>query len=233
MTRLLQALNDALEAAETNSDFEPFLAALTRESGFDFYAYLGLGSRKIFARSNYPDAWQSDYLANSYFSIDPVVNTARRTMRPFRWSASNYQDQDQWARDFFSRAAAFDIRSGLSFPISIGFGGMAMLTVASRHDASTISLEIDPVFAAATVGHIHARLRVRGRASGKMLVKLKPQEVACLTWYAQGKSLRDIAIIEGMKYSNVCFHMSNARKKLDAGTSAQAAVNATRLKLIP
>ena len=233
MTRLLQALNDALEAAEANADFEPSLSALTRESGFDFYAYLGLGSRKVCARSNYPEAWQSDYLANSYFSIDPVVNTARRTMRPFRWSASNDQDQDQSAREFFNRAAAFDIRSGLSFPISIGLGGMAMLTVASRHDASMIGFEIDPVFAAATVGHIHARLRVRGRANGKILVKLKPEEVVCLTWYAQGKSFRDIAIIEGMRYSNVCFHMSNARMKLNAGTSAQAAVSATRLKLIP
>jgi LuxR family transcriptional activator of conjugal transfer of Ti plasmids len=173
-------------------------------------------------------------MIRSYFSIDPVVTTAREILRPFHWSAASYRDdQNPLIDDFFTRAAKFNIRSGLSFPISIGLGGVAVLTVASRHDAVTSGLEIDPVFAAATVGHIHAQLRIRRGANGSMLVKLKPEEAVCLTWYAQGKSFGDIATIEGMKYSNVCFHMSNARKKLNASTSAQAAVHATRLKLIP
>ncbi|MCQ1854989.1 autoinducer binding domain-containing protein [Neorhizobium galegae] len=233
MNRLLEALSDALETAERNADFEPSLAALTREYGFDYYAYLGLVSQTVCARSNYPEAWQTDYLGRSYFSIDPVVTTARRTMRPFHWSAGNYRGQAQRIQEFFNRAQEYDIRSGLSFPISVGFGGMAMLTVASRHDAVTIQSEIDPVFAAATIGHIHAQLRPSSHANGSMLAKLKPEEAACLTWYARGKSFRDIAVIEGMKYSNVCFHMSNARKKLNASTSAQAAVHATWLNLIP
>jgi LuxR family transcriptional activator of conjugal transfer of Ti plasmids len=233
MTGLLEALSDALETAEIGASFEASLAALIRDYGYEYYAYLRLGA-KVCARSNYPAAWQSTYMTKSYFSIDPVVTKAREILRPFHWSAANHRDdRNRLIEDFFTSAAKFNIRSGLSFPISIGLGGMAMLTVASRHDAVTSDLEIDPVFAAATVGHIHAQLRNRRRANGSTLVKLKPEEAVCLTWYAQGKSFRDIATIEGMRYSNVCFHMSNARKKLNASTSAQAAVHATRLNLIP
>ncbi|YCI04506.1 LuxR C-terminal-related transcriptional regulator [Ensifer sp. D2-11] len=45
---------------------------------------------------------------------------------------------------------------------------------------------------------------------------------------SEGKSMRAIATIENMTYSNVKFHMNNARRALNAGTQAQA----TKLKLI-
>lgn len=74
------------------------------------------------------------------------------------------------------------------------------------------------------------------RDSGKEIrstVTLKKQERICLEWYAEGKTYRDIADIEGMAISNVCFHMANIRRKLGANSSAHALALALRTGVLP
>ncbi len=53
-----------------------------------------------------------------------------------------------------------------------------------------------------------------------------------MKWSAEAKTLEDIAVLEGMKYSNVCFHIKQARKKLDVLSIQQATAVATKLNLI-
>lgn len=63
-------------------------------------------------------------------------------------------------------------------------------------------------------------------------IDLKAKQALCLKWSAEGKTMKDIASIEGMSFATVNFHLNNARKSLDAVSLAQATALATKLKLI-
>ena len=232
MTRLLDALSEAVETAQTSADLKQTLAILTLDHGFDFYAFLKIGSANASAVSNYPKDWQSQYLACGLFECDPVVQAARRVLRPFTWSNRRYVvNGNRKTRMFFEAAAEHGICSGLSLPISIGHGSLAMMTMASRQ-MELRSHSLDPIWAAATVGTLAGFLLRELRPADHGIEVLKPVERLCLTWYAEGKTYRDIADIEKMRYSNVCFHMANIRRKLNVGSSARAVVLAMRMGLI-
>lgn len=92
----------------------------------------------------------------------------------------------------------------------------------------------DPVIAAASVAQVHAKFSQQSATPtiGHRLVVLKPEERICLKWSADGKTLEDIAVLESMKYNSVCFHIRQARKKLDVLSIQQATAVATKLNLI-
>jgi LuxR family transcriptional activator of conjugal transfer of Ti plasmids len=61
---------------------------------------------------------------------------------------------------------------------------------------------------------------------------LKADELTCLRWSAEGKSMRAIAIIENTTYANVAFFIRNAKAALGATTLPQATAMATKFGLI-
>lgn len=127
-----------------------------------------------------------------------------------------------------------EFRSGISIPVQAGFGNVAILTLASNKPERYSEDAIDPVVAAASVAQLHTKFSRQSPATtiSDHLVVLKPEERICLKWSAEGKTLEDIAVLEGMKYHNVCFHIKQARKKLDALSVQQATALATKLNLI-
>ncbi len=63
-------------------------------------------------------------------------------------------------------------------------------------------------------------------------VRLSPMQAVCLRWSAEGKTMKEAAMIEGIRLSDVAFHLENARRALGAVSLAQAIATATRLQLI-
>lgn len=63
-------------------------------------------------------------------------------------------------------------------------------------------------------------------------VRLSQMQANCLRWSAEGRTLKDVAMIEGISVSAVAFHLSNARLRLGACNIAQAIAMANRLQLI-
>lgn len=234
MDRWFEKLTDASAIASSELALKAALHNLTKEVGFDYYAYLNLRPNETYAVSNYPPGWQELYFSRLYANVDPVVTTAKRKMRAFSWTEDQSPTLDKDVRRFYSDARDFGIRSGVSIPIKIGFGNVAMLTLASNRLDRYSEDNIDPVIAAASVAQVHTKFSQRSAATtiAGHLVVLKPEERICLKWSAEGKTLEDIAVLEGMKYHNVCFHMRQARKKLDALSVQQATALATRLNLI-
>lgn len=57
-------------------------------------------------------------------------------------------------------------------------------------------------------------------------------EVTCFRWAAERKSLRDIAVLEGLSDEEVTFLVSNALAKLGASTLAEAIENAKLRRVI-
>jgi DNA-binding NarL/FixJ family response regulator len=63
-------------------------------------------------------------------------------------------------------------------------------------------------------------------------IKLHDREIETLTWAARGKTSAEIAIILGVAKRTVDFHIDSAREKLGVATRIEAAVKASRTKLI-
>ena len=81
--------------------------------------------------------------------------------------------------------------------------------------------------------HFHSfALRVEGVDQDDYAGKLTPREKECLRWRALGKSDWDTAQIMGLSERTVKFHLENARTKLGAQNTIQAASKALVLGLI-
>ncbi|MCA1443765.1 autoinducer binding domain-containing protein [Ensifer sp. IC4062] len=214
--------------------FKEALGDLARELGFDSYAYLNLQPVGTFAVSNYPTEWQTRYFGKKFDEIDPVVALARSTMRTFSWSSESSRVwKSRHIRQFYRDADDFGIRSGITIPIAVAFGRVAMLTIASHKQSLSLTKDIDPITAATAVALLHARIEQANiMPTAKLEVRMTAKQALLLKWSAEGKTMRAIATIENMTYHNVNFHLNNARKALNAGTLPQATALATKLKLI-
>ncbi|MGO4568722.1 autoinducer binding domain-containing protein [Rhizobium sp. 2YAF20] len=234
MRTWFQKLTDISSLAHTEDMLKQALAELTPELGFDCYAYLNVQPIRSFAVSNYPLEWQMRYLAQRYTRTDPVVSTARSVMRAFTWGAETQRRvTSKRLRRFYSEAAEFGIRSGISIPIRTAFGHMSMLTLASNKPSLSLEKDIDQLAAVTAVSLLHAKLEQQETApTASAPVELTVKQATCLRWSAEGKSMRDIASLENLSFGTVNFHLNNARKALDAGSLIQASALATKIKLI-
>jgi LuxR family transcriptional activator of conjugal transfer of Ti plasmids len=209
------------------------LQKLVREADFNTFSYVSMQANAHTIISNYQEAWLQRHSDMCYMKIDPVIRGARHRVEAFTWSSTEGHRGSRIERQFFDEAAEFGIRSGISIPVRTGFGQAAILTMASENNEYARSRVFNPTIAASAVGQISSRLNLIPIAPQPHLpVRLKPAELTCLRWSAEGKSAKAIAIIEGTTYSNVIFFMRCAKEALGATTITQAVAIATALGLI-
>ncbi|MCW0021320.1 autoinducer binding domain-containing protein [Rhizobium sp. BT-226] len=233
MNHWFERLTEQVALSHDEAAVQATLEKLTTGAGFQFFAYLSLQEDARTAISNYNKEWQRRYFKQRFALIDPVVSKARQNMEAFAWSNEISSRMTKKHKAFFGEAAEFGIRSGISIPISTGFGWMAMLTLACEDAGFAERQELNPVLAAAAVGQMHARIeRMRVSPNPNFEVQLKVEELTCLRWSAEGKPMKAIAIIENTTYSNVCFFIRNAKAALGVTTLPQATARAKELGLI-
>lgn len=132
-----------------------------------------------------------------------------------------------------AEAADFGIRSGISIPVSTGYGRLALFTLASSQIDARALRAFNPVLAAAAIAQLHVRLStIAMRPTARREVNLKSEEISCLRWSAEGKSMQAIAVIENTSYANVVFFLRNAKAALGATTLPQATALAKEFGLI-
>ncbi|MFK4484967.1 autoinducer binding domain-containing protein [Bradyrhizobium sp. USDA 336] len=121
MDGLLQGLIDAVDLAHDERSIRSALKRFTVSSGFDRYAYTHIHADDAVAFSDYSAEWLNLYFAKRYTIIDPVVTTAKRSMRMFARSAdernlrrsSRARSSNSIRRRLTSASApAFPFRSG-------------------------------------------------------------------------------------------------------------------------
>jgi LuxR family transcriptional regulator, activator of conjugal transfer of Ti plasmids len=233
--RFFHELIEAIARASGEDSLALVLSQLRFAYGYDHFAYLNLHAEKVQAVSDYPEEWQAIYLARSYTIIDPVVTSAKRAMQPIEWSSDRERRRAEGkVKRFYDEAAGFGIRSGISIPVRTGRGRCAILTLASsRETEATRTATLDIASAASAVALLHAKI---GQASVKSASQtnatLNSRETLCLKWVAEGKRMMDIALMEGLSYGTVVFHINSAKAKLDVYTLPHATAVATRLSLI-
>ncbi|MFG1428868.1 autoinducer binding domain-containing protein [Roseixanthobacter glucoisosaccharinicivorans] len=231
----LQGLIDAVDVARDERSIRNAIRNFTVASGFDRYAYIHIHGNDVAAFSDYPAEWQDIYFKHHYTTIDPVVTTAKRSMRMFAWSAEDrhVRRSSRDIRRFYSQATDFGIRSGVSIPIRTSYGRTAMITLASDRRQAEIPPSWEPLEAALALAHIHIHLSLAGAAALKGGdVSLSTQESTSLSWSSHGKSMTVIADLLGIKPRTVQFYLDNARDKLGASNLQQAVRIAMEKKLI-
>ncbi|NRP21817.1 putative transcriptional activator protein TraR [Ensifer adhaerens] len=234
--RIFERLIDVCEAATSDEALREALIHLARSAGFDCYAYFHSHQTDNYAISNYPMEWQRRYFSCGYMTIDPVITAAKRGTKAFRWSLDAVRSRAcPQLRRFYTEAADFDLKSGLSVSISTGFGRIAIVTFASSSQKSPDGFLMGETAALATTAaaYVHARIATRDRlGEGRHLFDLSCVETACLRWSADGKTFSEIAEILGIKYGTVRFHVDSAKLKLGVYKLSQATAAAARNLLI-
>lgn len=234
MKTWFQKLTDVTAVARTEDMLKGALPSLVQELGFDGYAYLYIEPVRMHAVSNYAQEWQDRYFSERYRGVDPVVQTACATMRAFTWSApSSRECKSKEVRRFYSEAADFGIRSGISIPVRTASRHMSMLTLASSKPSLSLDRDIDQIAAVTAVAFLHSTVEAHKiTPTAQIRAQLTARQALCLKWSAEGKSMKDIAALENLSFATVNFHLNNAREILDAASLAQATALATKLELI-
>jgi len=210
------------------------LEIVTKDSGFDGFAYYFSHQNRDITISNYHQEWQSRYIERRLVRSDPVVRRAKLLRRAFSWDAE--EDRSLWNRDerlLFKEAAEFEIRSGITVPVKTANGGTSLFTLVSKRPRSAENRIVDEVAAAASVGQLHATIAcIDMQPSNEESVRLDPKAAIYLRWIEHGLSWSRVASIEGTTYDSVRSSLVSAKKKLDCATTTQLVATAIRRHLI-
>jgi LuxR family transcriptional activator of conjugal transfer of Ti plasmids len=211
-------------------------ALANRADRFDFvgYAFVNIRPGQTYAVSNYDIDWQKIYDTLDYRFIDPVMRQAQLIRRAFAWSGeANKSSLTKEQKNFFSKAADFNIRSGVSIPVATANGAMSMLTFASAKPALASDMEIDAIMAASAVSQLHTRLEhLRVTPSIEEKIVLTPKQVNYIRWLSLGKTVEVIAELEQAKYAGVRSAIDDVRTRYNLANHAQVVALAIRRGLI-
>lgn len=218
-------LIDTVDAATHEIAIRRAISDFAKRLGFQRYAYFQGVGLDIKTFSNYPPAWEDDYVNNGYSVIDPVVRQAKQLKHAFLWNADNWTQEQMpdAVRNFADNAISHGLRSGLTIPVQGSFGRILMLTFASRKANRRMMLPENTLPLGNAVLAIHYNLlRVANHALISPKIALAPQESLCLYWSMMGKRHQEIAVLLEIGERTVQEYLASARKKLDASTVAQA-----------
>ena len=234
MSDIFEDFTDELSLVRTTDDVTRVLRRTAFRLGFEFFCYLNLNGKRSFAVSNYPKVWQDRYFRREYEKIDPVLNMARTTGQLFSWSGSEPRTtRRRLDLQFYDEAGEVGIRSGISIPVSVGFGSYAILTFGSGNTNSSPRSVADPVRVAGATALLHAAMTfLKAEPTSKAVAKLTPRQQLCLKWSAEGEKVEAIAARLTLAEPSVRFHLKNARRCLGATNLQNATAIATALNLI-
>lgn len=234
MKHWLEKLTDVTAINYNRNGLKEALTALSEDLGFGQFAFFHVNTGTSFAVSNYGKEYQRLYFEKNLKHVDPVVAKAKTLLRAFSWS----WDRDKRTltkaqKEMYERSSDFGIRSGITIPIRTPNGSMSMFTLASGNDNVYLDKDIDAVAAAAAVGQLHARIALlQTQPTSQESVVFTPKEATFLRWTEAGKTVRDIAQIEGVKYNTVRVNIENAKKRLGVYNITQLTSIAIRKKVI-
>jgi len=230
----LDVLAFSQEAGAVAGDPVAFLDRICAVYGLDFATYASmLPDGRIIGYTNYPEAWVKYYVEHEFQNIDPVIQTAAKSIVPVNWRTigDNYRDSV-----VFQKAREYGIGSaGLSIPVRGPYGEFAVFSVTkdcSDEQWATLTTASIRDFQSIAV-YMHDSV-MRGHGLFKLLNKkpLSKREAEVLQWYARGKTQDDIAVLTGLRPSTVTAYLQSARTKLNALSTAHAAARAVSLGAI-
>ncbi|MFK0332670.1 autoinducer binding domain-containing protein [Rhizobium sp. NPDC090275] len=233
---LLASVIDCAFSSGSEPALQRAIGRVAKRNGYDSFAYLSLraATTQNFAISNYAAEWQSLYFDRSYMIVDPIITMGKRLMQIFRWSVDaerKFANPDQ--RGFWDQASDFGIRSGLTIPITTGYGQVAMLTFATSSKAPLHDIVASDIALAATaVAFLHQRFRDSPHPTMMRKPGLTDREALFVRWASTGMPMHEISSITGYSFHTVRFDLDNVRVKLGVRNLQEALCVAMAMRLV-
>lgn len=223
---------EKIEAQDSKFGVLDAVLAFGRLYGFDFvtigqlvhpslhdmdYEELGI--------SNYPAAFQKQYIDKNFLLHDPVIKRASTTQDAFAWD-SLIASAGKREREIFGLCRSHGMPDGVTVPIHLEDKTPGLVSYAGAAQ----TLEPDDIESLALIGiHGYSRmLDIYNATKHKAHVRLTPREVDVLHHVACGRTDQEIAGLLNLGQYSVKDHLTNARRKLGATNRAHCAVIAIR-----
>ncbi len=166
-----------------------------------------------------PELWVDHYTQNRFMLFDPVIRWVYANTGAVRWSEIEIDD----VKGVLAQAKQFGLRYGVAICVFDGnVDGQRSFASFTRSDREFDDLEIRLLRA-------YLARRHDEMAPPSNLTKA---EIEALTQVRNGKRLKEIAHSLGVTEGAVKLRLKNAKSKLDAKTSTQAAALASKYGLI-
>ncbi len=243
MKKVERAFHEFIDAACTANTKEEFQRVGERAAhalGFRWFAYYEGGDGDPSVITSYPKNWTEHYFDEQYQEVDPLLHQSRALRPAFLWDgrAEPRTTRSAKERRFIDHALSLKVRTGLTVPISAGYGRFAAFTLAVDDRSAALDRLIEnsreqlQIMGFAYHAHLKARIAdALIRDGGSPFLSLRERQ--CLGWASSGKTMQEMAAILGVTPRVVKFHHDNGRKKLGASTLAHAVALALRRDLLP
>jgi LuxR family quorum sensing-dependent transcriptional regulator len=224
----IEALNEKTSAGDVGRTFQAYIS----QFGFTHFLIgrITPDTEKQDRGEMWAQSWPNDWYqiwTKRYYRLDPLVERARSSRAPFRWTDLRDEFVSRGLH-VFEDAKEFGISDGLSASYSLGGGAIAGITI------GTPKFDLDPGANASVLlalAYCELKLAHLAHQAGKPS-PLSDRERECLCWVAAGKTDWEISEILGISQQTVHKHVSNALKKLNASTRAHAIAMALQSRLI-
>jgi DNA-binding CsgD family transcriptional regulator len=187
-----------------------------------------------YATLTYDPDWVSEYIAQGYVRLDPVVSGCFRSPGPVHWKDLDWSAPAQ--RRFLGEALAAGVGSqGLSMPVRGPAGQFALFTVNHSTDDEAWARQIDAFESdLILIGHYlnQKALDIDAGRTGAPRRSLSPREVDVLSLLALGHSRASAADALNISEHTLRVYVEGARLKLGANNTTHAVAAALTQGLI-
>jgi DNA-binding CsgD family transcriptional regulator len=232
-------LTEQIRQAETIETVHGECRRIARSLGFPFFLFgvrlpLPLNKPCQLILSGYPPAWRSRYDEQHYMLIDPVLKDAMNRVLPFDWESIPRSAPE--IVKFFTEAASFGLRNGVTAPVHGINGEFSLLSMATpdrlpcEPEAHAELLRQVQWYAT----HIHEAVRrialnVPEKLRGEPATKLTAREKECLRQAASGASTARIADTLKISERTVIYYIQRCQEKLGVRSRQHAIARALSL----
>jgi len=226
---------EAIETATTLSEIESACRRFARDAGFTTWIYTAVFSvslRERYSRiiGNHSPDWHARYLETGFEAVDPVMRALRNgRVQPLIWWELDFDAEPNppavWA--YAREAAAYGLKSGISFPVRGPRGEIAALHFASAetgHVTGPRAICAMP-YGQLIADYVHEAIErliadMEDNSAHRAVISERQRE--CLFWAAEGKTGDEIARIMDVKASTVVFHLTEVQRRLGARNRIEA-----------
>jgi DNA-binding CsgD family transcriptional regulator len=231
-----------MSSAETLPILRESMLLIVQRMGFKYFMLRGhfpqVDDSSDTRLDNCPPGWL-EHCSQHGFESDPVHHCALQEGTPVVW-----RDWMTHYPDYFAAARKFGLVSGVTHPVHGPLGDRSSISFvkgvggiqADREIIAGLSeCQLIACYAHRVVARvIEKRLDHLNPASRPQRVPpvLTPRERECLSWVANGKTAAEVATTLSLSEATIIYHLTKARRKLDAENSRHAISKAISLKLI-
>ena len=222
------------------------MAELTREIGLQHFCIrLALAQARSGADqataggTSFPTEWQELYRERAYRLLDPIIEQAGRSNRPFLWGHERYlRSRNKRQRKVLEEAWKRDIRFGLSIPVHDARGsvGVVSFTAGSLRALKESARESYLLMWSAALDAFDfmsaSPVLLPKVETGRGDLELTLRERECLLWTLEGKTAEEVGKVLCLSVHTVNHHVSSATRKLGCVNKHHAALRAMQAGLL-